>query len=211
LSIYNDGFGNSGLFQIVNERAEHDAVDGSTTFKFTLHEKGSVTKSVSMQSNFDSDLAAAALVANRDNKVPTSALDNLYKDNAGCTGVKDDVKPEVDKPTLDDVLAKKQEIGLGLSDDRVLDFKNIMASYVATQPKDTKTDTGYRYMIDLSVTTYGVWGAQIGDSFTFSGVPAKYKGPGKYFCLGKMQHTFDGQGGWEVEYTGFLKLDTEKP
>lgn len=211
LSIYNDGFDNSGLFQIVNERAEHDAVDGSSTFQFTLHQKGSVTKAVSMQSNFDSDLAAAALVANRGGEVPTGALDNLYKEKGGCTGVKDEVKPEVDKPTLADVQAKKEEIGLGLSDDRVLDFKNIMASYVATEPIDTKTNTGYRYMIDLSVTTYGVWGAEIGDSFTFSGVPAKYKGAGKYFCLGKMQHTFDGQGGWEVEYTGFLKLDTEKP
>lgn len=206
LSLYNDGLGNKGEFLIVNERAEHDSVDGSTTYEFTLHEIGSVTKAVSMQSNFDSDLAAAALVANRGGEVPTGALDNLYKD---CGGVQDDVKPEVDPPTLADVEAKKLEIGLGLSDDRILDFKNIMASYVSTQPKDTGTDTGYRYMIDLSVTTYGTWGAQIGDSFTFSGVPKKYKGSGKYFCLGKIEHTFDGQGGWEAQYTGFLKLDTQ--
>ena len=209
LAIYNDGFGNSDVFEIVNERAEHDAIDGSTTYTFTLHEKGSVLKSVSMQSNFDSDMAAAALVSNRNGEVPADALDNLYKEPGGCTGIPDEVKPDVDTPTLADVQAKKEEIGLGLSDDRVLDFKNIMASYVASEPKKTKTDTGYRYMIDLSVSTYGVWGANIGDTFTFSGVPKKYKGSGKYFCLGKMEHTFDAQGGWEVQYTGFLKLDTQ--
>ena len=83
LSLYNDGLGNESEFLIVNERAEHDSVDGSKTFEFTLHEIGSVTKAVSMQSNFDSDLAAAALVANRGGEVPTGALDNLYKD-CGC-------------------------------------------------------------------------------------------------------------------------------
>lgn len=211
LAIYNNGFQNSGEFLIVNERAEHEAIDGSTTYTFTLHNKGSVLKSVSMQSNFDSDMAAAALVSNRSGEVPGDALDNLYKETGagGCKGIPDEVKPDIDPPTLADVQTKKLEIGLGLSDDRILDFKNIMASYVSSEPKKTKTDTGYRYMIDLSVSTYGVWGAEIGDTFTFSGVPKKYKGSGKYFCLGKMEHTFDGQGGWEVQYTGFLKLDTQ--
>lgn len=206
LSIYNDGFGDSNKFLIVNERAEHDSVDGLKTFNFSLHNKGSVLKSVSMQSNFDSDMAAAALVSNRSGEVPKGSLDNLYSE---CGGVKEEVTPDVEPPTPDDIQKKKEEIGLGISDDRVQDYKNLMASYVASEPKATKTDTGYRYMIDLSVSTYGVWGAQIGDTFTFSGVPKKYKGPGKYFCLGKMEHTFDAQGGWEVQYTGFLKLDTQ--
>ena len=208
LTLYNDAFSNteSNVFLIVNERTEHaSGIDAAYTFK--LHNIGSTLKSVSMQSNFDSDMAAAALVSNRSGEIPKGAFDNLYSE---CVEpVKADVLPSTTAPTLDDVQSKKEQIGLGISPDRVQELKDAMASYVATQPKDTKTDTGYRYMIDLSVATYGVWGAQIGDTFTFDGLPSKYKGKGKYFCVGKMEHTFDGQGGWETQYTGFLKLDTK--
>jgi len=205
LTIYNDGFNDSNAFLIVNERAEHaPAIQAGYTF--TLHDLGSTLKSVSLSSNMDSDMAAAALVSNRSGTLPEGALNNLYSE---CGGVQKEVKPTVAPPTLDEVEAKKLELGLGFDAERVQSFKDVMKAYVASKPKATGTDTGYRYMIDLSVTTYGVWGTQIGDTFTFSGLPKKYKGPGKYFCVGKMEHSFDGQGGWETSYTGFLKLDTK--
>ena len=205
LTIYNDGFNDSNAFLIVNERAEHaPAIQAGYTF--TLHDMGSTLKSVSLSSNMDSDMAAAALVSNRSGTLPEGALNNLYSE---CGGVQTEVKPTVPPPTLDEVEAKKLELGLGFDAERVQSFKDVMKAYVASKPKATGTDTGYRYMIDLSVTTYGVWGTQIGDTFTFSGLPSKYKGSGKYFCVGKMEHSFDGQGGWETSYTGFLKLDTK--
>lgn len=204
LTIYNDGFNDSNQFLIVNERAEHQR-GISAAYTFTLHDVGSTLKSVSLSSNMDSDMAAAALVSNRGGEVPEGAFDNLYSE---CGGVKDENKPTQPSPTLDDVKKKKEELGLGFDAERVQSLKDVMKAYVTSEPKATATDTGYRYMIDLSVTTYGVWGTQIGDTFTFSGLPSKYKGSGKYFCVGKMEHTFDGQGGWETSYTGFLKLDT---
>lgn len=206
LTLYNDGFGDSGVFLIVNERTEHE-LGIEAAYTFTLHNKGSVLKSVSMQSNFDSDLAAAALVSNRSGEVPKDALDNLYSE---CGGVVDEKISSKDVPTTDEIKEKKEQIGLGISPERVQEFKDVMASYVSNQPKKTKTDSGYRYMIDLSVSTYGVWGTQIGHTFTFDGVPDKYKGKGKYFCVGKMEHTFDGQGNWETSFTGFLKIDATK-
>ena len=205
LTIYNDGFNDSNQFLIVNERAEHTR-GISAAYTFTLHNVGSTLKSVSLSSNMDSDMAAAALVSNRGGDVPEGAFDNLYSE---CGGVKAENKPTQPPPTLADVKKKKEELGLGFDAERVQSLKDVMKAYVTSEPKATSTDTGYRYMIDLSVTTYGVWGTQIGDTFTFSGLPKKYKGSGKYFCVGKMEHTFDGQGGWETSYTGFLKLDTK--
>ena len=205
LVLYNDGFGNdSNVFKIVNNRAEHTAVRAGYTF--STHELGSVLKSVNLSSNMDSDMAAAALVSNRSTKtIPKGSLDNLYSE---CGGVDDAVVPaDANKATLESVKEKKEELGGGFSPQRVQTFKSEMQSYVAVNPKKTDNDKGYRYMIDLSVTTYGAWGTQIGDTFTFDGLPSKYIGHGKYFAVGKMQHSFDGQGGWETEFTGFLKLD----
>lgn len=205
LTIFNDGYGinyDPDTFYVVNERAEHEK-GINAGYVFTLHKKGSVLKSVNMSSNMDSDMAAAALVSNRGGEVPEGAFDNLYSE---CGGV---VKQEQSDPvTLADIAEKKEQLGLGFSPERVQELKDVMKSYRTKNPKETKTDTGYRYMIDLSVGTFGVWGTQIGDTFTFDGLPSKYKGNGKYFCVGKMQHSFDGRGGWDVEYTGFLKLDT---
>ena len=207
LTIFNDGYGidyPADEFYIVNERAEHErGIDAGYTF--TLHKKGSVLKSAALSSNMDSDMAAAALVSNRGGEVPEGAFDNLYSE---CGGVVREEEIESDPITLADIADKKEQLGLGFSPERVQELKDVMNSYRTKNPKETKTDTGYRYMIDLSVGTYGVWGVQIGDTFTFDGLPSKYKGSGKYFCVGKMQHSFDGQGGWDVEYTGFLKLDT---
>ena len=201
-TIFNDGYNNSNEFLIVNERTEH-AEGINAGMVFSLHKKGSVLKSVSMTSNMDSDMAAAALVSNRGGEVPEGAFDNLYSECGGTS-----TPPKGAQVTKADIKKKKEQLGLGFSPERVQELKDVMRSYVTTHPKDTKTNTGYRYMIDLSVSTYGVWGTQIGDTFTFSGLPSKYKGAGKYFCVGKMEHSFDGQGGWETSYTGFLKLDT---
>jgi hypothetical protein len=202
LTLYSDGaeYKNGGKFLIVNERAEH-ARGISGGFNFTLHNKGSVLTSVNMSSNMDSDMAAAALTANRSGTMPKDALEKLFP---GCVG--NGTTPP--KPvTLDEIKEKKEILGSGFSAERVADLKSKMASYVEQQPTSTGTDTGYRYMIDLSVSHYGCWGTQPGDTFTFSGVPSKYQGAGKYFCVGQIEHSFDGQGKWDTSVTGFLKLD----
>jgi|14BtaG_2_1085337.scaffolds.fasta_scaffold00288_22 hypothetical protein len=204
LTIYNDGFKNSNKFLIVNERAEHQkGISAAYTFK--THDLGSVLKSVNLSSNMDSDMAAAALVSNRGGEIPKGAFDNLYND---CGPNLETTAPPV-QITLDDIQKKKEELGTGLSAERSQGLKDIMKSYISNKPAPTGTDTGYRYMIDLSVTCYGVWGTNIGDTFSFDGLPAKYIGAGKYFCVGKMEHSFDGQGNWETSFTGFLKLDAQ--
>lgn len=204
LTLFNDGFNDSSEFLIVNERAEHESgIDAGYTF--TMHDVGSTLKSVSLSSNMDSEMAAVALVSNRSGEVPKGALDNLYSE---CGGVPDTVSSTTSIPTLAEILTLKQALGSGISPFRSQDLKEAMKAYVVSQPKKTKTDAGYRYMIDLSVSHWGVWGTKIGDTFTFSGLPKKYKGKGKYFCVGKMEHTFDAQGNWETQITGFLKLDT---
>ena len=200
LVVYNDTIGaDPGKFLIVNERAEHSAT--SAGYTFTLHQKGSVLKSVNLSSNMDSEMAAAALVSNRNGGkgIPGGALDSLY----GC-GLTTSAPTG---PTLEQILEKKIELGTGYSAQRVQTFKSEMASFVSSQPKKVGNDKGYRYMIDLDVTSYGVHGAKVGDTFTVSGLPDKYTGKGKYFAVGKVDHSFNGQGGWDTTFTGFLKLD----
>jgi len=202
LTLYSDGaaYSNGGKFLVVHERAEH-AKSPTGGYQFTLHNKGSVLTGVSMTSNMDSDMAAAALTANRGGKLPKDALEKLFP---GCVGKG---TTEAKTVSLADVKKKKEALGSGFSAERVEDLKAVVTSYVQQNASTTKTDTGYRYMIDLEITHYGAWGTQSGDTFTFSGVPSKYQGAGKYFCVGAIDHTFDGQGGWSTSVTGFLKLD----
>lgn len=196
LIVWNNG--RDGVFKIINERAEHDK--GITGYQFTLHDIGSVVTSINMSSNMDSEMSAAALVSNRSGDIPKGAFDNLFP---GCSG------PTTTPPSvsLADIKEKKEILGGGFSPERCQDLKTVLSAYVSRNPGPTKTDAGYRYMIDLSVQHYGCWGAEITDSFTFDGLPKQYQGAGKYFAVGKIEHTFDGQGGWTTDMTGFFKID----
>ena len=200
LELYSNGLNERSEFQIANYRAEHTTAP--TPYLFGIHNLGTVLTSVNMASNMDSTMAAAALVSNRAGALPANALDKLYScgSQVGAPVADDKIK-------IDDVRKAKEAIGAGFSPSRVEDFKTALASYVKSNPIETKTANGYRYMIDLTVGHYGAWGAQVGDTFTFSGLPAKYKTASAYFCVGNINHTFDGQGGWQTEITGFLKLD----
>ena len=205
LQVYNQGYtqGDSNVFQVVNYKAEHDPkIKGGYDFK--LHTIGSTLRSVSMTSNFDADMAAVALVSDRGGKIPSGALKNLY--GAGCVPTKNTAGKK-DNTTAEDLKEKRAAIGKGFSADRVQDYKAALNSYIQDNLKTFNAERGYRYSIDLTVTHYGCWGTQIGNCFTFAGVPPKYKGNGKYFVVGGIQHSFDGQGGWETEVTGFLKLE----
>ena len=203
LTLWSDDaeYKNGGKFKIVHERAEHTkGVTGG--YNFTLHDLGSVLTSVNMSSNMDSDMAAAALTSNRGGPIPDEALSKLYPGcgNAARTSVGA-------KITADEVQKKKETMGAGFDATKSEDIKSAMSAWVSQNLVEAGVDAGYRYMIDLEVSHYGCWGTQVGDTFTFSGVPSKYKGVGKYFCVGKIEHTFDGQGNWDTSVTGFLKLD----
>lgn len=201
LVIYNSGFETDAVeFKIVHKYAEHTATKAAYTF--SMHDIGSVLKSVNLSSNMDSDMAAAALVSNRGGEIPDGALDNLYKD---CGGTKS--TPPDSKVTLDDIAKKKQVLGSGFSPERVADLRDAQISYVKSNTTTTGTDTGYRYMIDLSVTHLGAWGTQIADTFSFDGLPKKFRKDHVYFAVGKVEHQFDGQGGWDTTVTGFCKID----
>lgn len=198
LVVYNNG--RDGVFKIINERTEHDK--GIKGYEFSLHNIGSVVTSINLSSNMDSDMAAAALVSNRSGEIPKGAFDNLFP---GCAG--NETATTVTPVTLADIKKAKEALGGGFSPERCQNLKTLLAAYVNQNPANTKTDAGYRYMIDLSVQHYGCWGAEVTDTFTFDGLPAQYRGVGKYFAVGKIEHTFDGQGGWDTDMTGFFKID----
>lgn len=201
LVIYNNGFKSDDTeFLIVHKYAEHTAT--SAAYTFSMHDIGSVLKSVNLSSNMDSDMAAAALVGNRGGDIPDGALDNLYKDCGGTS-----TSEPVSKVTLDDIAKKKQVLGSGFSPERVADLRDAQISYVKSNTTTTGTDTGYRYMIDLSVTHLGAWGTQIADTFSFDGLPKKFRKDHVYFAVGKVEHQFDGNGGWDTTVTGFCKID----
>ena len=201
LVIYNNGFESDATeFLIVHKYAEHTAT--AAAYTFNMHNIGSVLKSVNLSSNMDSDMAAAALVSNRGGDIPDGALDNLYQD---CGGTKSTAPDS--KVTLDDIANLKKVLGSGFSPERVAALKEAQTSYVKSNTTTTGTDTGYRYMIDLSVTHLGCWGTQIADTFSFDGLPPKFRKDHVYFAVGKVEHQFDGQGGWDTTVTGFCKID----
>ena len=63
-------------------------------------------------------------------------------------------------------------------------------------------------MFKLSVTIDGIFGIPYLAPITIDRLPSKYKGTNNktYFSITSIEHSFDGQGGWETSIDTVMRI-----
>jgi hypothetical protein len=208
----------------------------SKPYIFSVLGENSITRNVSLQSDFDTDLLIRASSKSiKEGSSNMKVLSGLYSDcykNAGepvGTGtvlapdtsdgnikfIEDAIsgKNLVDeantKVTYDDIKALKKEIGeMGWSSQKSNSLATIIQKYVG-QNSDTIAAGSYAevpMMLKLGVTIDGISGVKYMSPIIIDRMPTTYTGKGIDFPIISIEHSFDGQGDWSTTYETVMRI-----
>jgi len=197
---------------VINKRIGYNSGDDSNPYSFKVIGEESIIRDMSLSTEFNAKLQAAAISAARTSgqspDVPKKLFEQLY---ANCKG-KAAIKPNsvVEKVNLS---ALKQAYGAGFDEATVEDVGQKLKSYlIQSQPGKTKSEFGsVPYLINLSVTLDGIFGIPYFGRFTVDRLPAGYSadtGTSIFFTVTKINHSFDGQGDWSTQIEGVMNVKT---
>ena len=186
-----------------------------TPYTFKVLARGSLLKAVSLSSDFDSDaILAATSKSSKDGSSNTKPLEKLYDDckqtvartvtgaATAATGGGKSVSSTFLTAAKDNISTK------GFNSEKVSSYSDAMRKYIKNNG-DT-LGNGYKelpYNLNLSVTIDGINGMPYFAPIIIDRIPARFKkNGGLYFSITKIEHTFDGQGGWDTKFDTVLRL-----
>jgi len=187
-----------------------------TPYPFKVLSKRSITKSISLSTDFDADtLMLASKNAIGTGKSNYGKLKGLYGCNALETAEArsktDDAGDDLTDADLKEAKLKYQTDGYtpeSIASNSDL-FRNYLSKLAAT---DNSVLAGSQFteviwMLKLSVTIDGIFGIPFLAPITVDRLPAIYRGNDKaYFSVTSVEHTFDGQGGWETSLDTVMRV-----
>jgi hypothetical protein len=200
---------------IVNRRV----IDVSQTIKpftFPTLSKRAICKSVSLSTDFDSDtLILATKSAVAAGKSNLDSLTKLYPDCATIQQAASDAKKGTDGGliTNDDLITERNSYGDdGFDNEGVQSLSDTYRRYL--QQERAKNPTLWPaqfneslFMFKLSVTIDGIFGIPYLAPITIDRLPTKYSANDKtYFSITSIEHSFDGQGGWETSLDTVMRI-----
>ena len=174
-----------------------------------------ITRAISLDSDFDTDMMIAATPANitKGTSVIGGQLAGGVQTpftKAGC-----DI-PDFggDEPPTDPELKEiRQQYGNGGFDDaKIASYKEACRNYILREcTRDPKLKNGGRYgeiqfVLNLSITLDGIWGIPYLANITTDRIPAAYK-QNAFFTITGVEHTFDGQGDWETSINTVMRME----
>ena len=200
---------------IVNKKLVSDGSKGLTTYTFETLSKRSITKSVSLSSEFDSDYVLMATKSNIEKG--TSNGHYLTKSNGGpFPDNPDSGKVVAGKKTglvdLDGLLKLRNEIGdKGASPQKLTAYGDACRGWIQREAKgNAKLQKGryseIQYTLNLSVTIDGVWGIKFLSPIKIDRLPAVFADPKVMFSVTAVNHSFDGQGGWDTSLETVMRI-----
>ena len=181
-------------------------------FVFKTLAKKSITKAVSLSSEFDSDYILMATKANIEKGTSTGQY--LLKDpHGGPYPVNPKEKPEeqeaIDDSTLLDMRNKMGD--KGASPERITGYGDACRAYILqNSKKDPKLKEGrygeIQYTLNLSVTIDGVWKIPYLAPIKIDRLPEIFNTKGVIFSIIGVNHEFDGKGGWETSLETVMRI-----
>jgi hypothetical protein len=202
---------------IINRKAVTDNMPYKKPYKFSVIGETSIVRSVSLESDYDSDLLIlASTQAIQEGTSNTSQLQVMYPENEGLQKAILEATENEDpknKVTTDTLTTQKLAFGKdGYTPDRISAYRQSMQTYIN---KNFKTDAllskaGYSelpLMLKLGVTIDGIAGITFLSPITIDRLPKRFNdNENLSFGVTAVEHTFDGQGDWETRLETVIRL-----
>ena len=201
---------------IVNRR-ETTVSKSIVPYTFQTLSKNAICRNVSLSTDFDSDtliLATESAVASG-----KSNLDSLKKLYPDCDKIQKAVaaaKAGEDGGLIlkDDLLTERHSYGDdGFDSAGVQSLADSYRTYIQQQRVSSPSAWPAQFsesvfMFKLSVTIDGIFGIPYLAPITIDRLPSKYKGTNNktYFSITSIEHSFDGQGGWETSLDTVMRI-----
>lgn len=201
---------------IVNRR-ETTVSKAIVPYQFETLSKNAICRNVSLSTDFDSDtliLATESAVASG-----KSNLDSLKKLYPDCDKIQKAVaaaKAGEDGGLIlkDDLLTERHSYGDdGFDSAGVQSLADSYRTYIQQQRVSNPSAWPAQFsesvfMFKLSVTIDGIFGIPYLAPITIDRLPSKYKGTNNktYFSITSIEHSFDGQGGWETSLDTVMRI-----
>ena len=201
---------------ILNRRETIETFEADP-FEFETLSKRAICKSVSLETDFDSD----TLILSTQNAIASgqSNYDALIKLYPNCEGLKKAIKAAKDKAAGDDGISdediRKKRASYG---DDGIDMAGLAAmadankEYIQqkriTNPKAWPAQFSEQiFMFKLNLTLDGIFGIPYLSPITIDRLPNRYKASNKtYFSVTSIEHSFDGQGGWDTSLDTVMRI-----
>ena len=212
LGVYQDPAKSVNNLLVINKRIGYNSGDDSNPYPFKVIGEESIIRDMSLSTEFNAKLQAAAISAARTSgqspDVPKKLFEQLYANCKGKTPVKTAIVVEKEK-----LPALKEAYGSGFDDSMVESNSASLKTYlIQNQPGKTKGEFGsVPYLINLSLTLDGIFGIPYFGRFTVDRLPAGYSadtGTSIFFTVTKINHSFDGQGDWSTQIEGVMNVKT---
>lgn len=181
-----------------------------TPYEFEILKKRSITRSVSLSSDFDTDLMIAATPKNvAKNTSNLAGLGTYYETEP--ENLETISKTEAD-PTADEILKTRLRYGNGGFDDsKIQSYTELCRNFILREARSNEQMKGGRYgeiqfVLNLSVTLDGIWGIPFLAPIKIDRLPELYKKDGVIFTITGVEHTFDGQGDWETSIETVMRM-----
>ena len=198
--------------QIMNKKmvSNPDKALKPKPYPFKVLDKGSIVKSVGLQSDFDSDYILMATPANIEKG--TSNGHYLTKQKGGPFPGKD-VTPGKDSTKNNDDLQKmREDIGeKGAAQEKLTAYGDACRNFILRKAKEEEElkkgrYSEIQYTLNLSVTIDGIWGIPFLSPITIDRLPTPFKQDNIVFSITAVNHSFDGQGGWDTSLETVMRI-----
>ena len=178
-------------------------------YSFSVLEKNSIVKNVSLDSDFDTDVMLMMSVARaKKGEFNIKPLQQLYKDLPDITLDPKSQKKIDDNNQKGDSKKKITKLGIaenGIDDSIVSAVSDSMRTALTV---DTKNGTfvSLPFYLKLSVTIDGINGLGFLQPIIVDRLPRNFKNSNVRFLITGIEHSFDGQGGWETKIDTAMKV-----
>lgn len=199
---------------IINKKLVSDG-EKIKPYLFKTLTKKSITKSVSLSSEFDSDYVLMATKSN----IEKGTSNGHYLVESGGGPFPDNPDSGTIVPgkntglvDLDGLLELRNEIGeTGASPQKLTAYGDACRGWIQREAKSNdKLKAGryseIQYTLNLSVTIDGVWGIKFLSPIKIDRLPAVFQSDEVMFSVTAVNHEFDGQGGWDTTLETVMRI-----
>ena len=185
--------------------------DKSDPYIFSVLGENSITRNVSLQSDFDTDmLIRASSKSIKEGSSNMNVLSGLYPDCVKLKPTSDESKPEAESLVkVEDIKQLKAGIGEeGWSSEKANSLATIIQKYVGQNSHLIKAGAygEVPMMLKLGVTIDGISGVKYMSPIMIDRMPTAYTKKGIDFPIISIEHSFDGQGDWSTTYETVMRI-----
>ena len=184
-------------------------VTNPTPYTFSVLGQNSITRNVSLQSDFNTDLLIkASSKSMKEGSSNMKVISGLY---SKCEQLKEaNTKPNESTLATPDMIKKsKQSIGDdGWSAEKASTLASLIQKYVG-QNSHTIATGAYAevpMMLKLGVTIDGISGVKYMSPIKIDRMPKAYNIDAVDFPIISIEHSFDGQGDWSTTYETVMRI-----